>query len=130
MLWRDNRRDLVYPYTVPMVAGCLALYKNAISNAGFSWYDYDNMPEIARFYGIIVRIFYETTRHQQPHFHAVYGEYLASFTIDPPALLAGTMPRKQLHLILAWAEIYQNELMDNWERASRQLPLQKIPGLS
>jgi hypothetical protein len=87
------------------------------------------MPEIARFYGIIIRIFYETTRHQQPHFHAAYGENMASFTIDPPALLAGSMPRKQLHLILAWAELHQEELMDNWERAATQRPLQKISGL-
>jgi hypothetical protein len=87
------------------------------------------MPEIARFYGIIIRIFYETTRHQQPHFHAAYGEHLASFTIDPPALLAGSMPRKQLHLILAWTELHQDDLMSNWERARDQLPLQKIPGL-
>lgn len=87
------------------------------------------MPEISRFYGIIIRIFYETTRHQQPHFHAAYGEYLASFTIDPPALLAGSMPRKQLHLILAWAELHQDELMDNWKLAGEQLPLRRISGL-
>lgn len=75
------------------------------------------MPEISRFYGIIIRIFYETTRHQQPHFHAAYGEHLTSFTIDPPALLAGIMPRKQLHFILAWAELHQDDLIANWERA-------------
>lgn len=57
------------------------------------------MPEIARFYGIIIRIFYEAERHQLPHFHAAYGEYVASFTIEPPALLAGLMPRKQ-HILL------------------------------
>ena len=87
------------------------------------------MPEIARFYGIIIRVFYETTRHQLPHFHAAYGDHLASFTIDPPALLAGSMPRKQLHLILAWAELHQDDLLANWERARDQLPLHKIPGL-
>lgn len=39
------------------------------------------MPEIARFYGIIIRIFYESGRHQLPHIHAAYGEYLASYSI-------------------------------------------------
>ncbi|MFW6097107.1 MAG: DUF4160 domain-containing protein [Chloroflexota bacterium] len=87
------------------------------------------MPEIARFYGIIIRIFYEAERHQLPHFHAAYGEYVASFTIDPPALLAGLMPRKQHNLIIAWIELHQVELLDNWERAKQQLPLKPIEGL-
>jgi len=87
------------------------------------------MPEIARFYGIVIRIFYEFGRHQQPHFHAVYSGYQASFTIDPPALLAGTMPRKQLHLILAWAELHQEALLENWKLAEQQLPLNRIEGL-
>lgn len=87
------------------------------------------MPEISRFRGIIIRMFYEFGRHQRPHFHAVYGEYMASFTIDPPALLAGSMPRKQLHLILAWAELHQEELMENWELCKQQLPLNQIQGL-
>jgi hypothetical protein len=68
------------------------------------------MPEISRFHGIIVRIFYETSRHQRPHLHALYGGHLASFSIDPPALLAGSMPRRQLHLILAWIDLHQAEL--------------------
>jgi hypothetical protein len=50
------------------------------------------MPEISRFYGIIIRIFYESGRHQLPHIHAAYGEFVASYSIDPPALLAGAMP--------------------------------------
>ncbi len=87
------------------------------------------MPEIARFYGIIIRIFYEVQRHQLPHFHAAYGEYVASFTIEPPALLAGLMPRKQHNLIIAWVELHQEELLDNWQRTMEQLPLKRIEGL-
>ena len=87
------------------------------------------MPEISRFYGIAVRMFYEAGRHHQPHFHALYGEYLASFAIDPPALLAGTMPRRQMHLILAWIELHQEELMADWELAREQRPLNRIEGL-
>ena len=87
------------------------------------------MPEISRFHGIIIRFFYEFERHQQPHFHAAYGEYQASFTINPPALLAGAMPRKQQHLILAWAELHQEELMSAWDLVERQMPLPKIEGL-
>lgn len=53
--------------------------------------------------------------HHQPHFHARYGEYKASFNIDPPALLAGNLPRKQERLVLAWAELYIDELLENWQ---------------
>ncbi|MCZ7574901.1 MAG: DUF4160 domain-containing protein [Ardenticatenaceae bacterium] len=87
------------------------------------------MPEISRFRGIIVRMFYEVGRHERPHFHAVHGDYMASFTIDPPALLARAIPRKQLHLIIAWAELHQEELMEDWELARQQLLLRKIEGL-
>lgn len=87
------------------------------------------MPEISRFYGIVIRIFFEADRHQLPHLHAAYGGHLASFTIDPPALLAGTMPRRQMHLILAWIELHQDELFANWELASHQQPLNRVQGL-
>jgi len=87
------------------------------------------MPEISRFYGIIIRIFYETGTHQWPHFHAAYGEYVASFAIDPPVLIAGVMPRKQHNLIIAWAELHRDELLENWLRAAEQLPLERIEGL-
>lgn len=87
------------------------------------------MPEISRFYGIVIRLFYETGRHRQPHFHAAYSEYLASYNIDPPALLAGTLPRRQHHLVLAWAELHQEELMENWRLAEEQQPLHTIDGL-
>jgi hypothetical protein len=87
------------------------------------------MPEISRFYGIVIRIFFEAERHQLPHLHAVFGEHLASFSIDPPALLAGTMPRRQMHLILAWIELHQDELLTDWELARLQLPLNRIRGL-
>jgi hypothetical protein len=87
------------------------------------------MPEIARFYGIIIRIFYKSGRHQLPHIHAAYGEYLASYSIDPPALLAGTMPRKQQNLVIAWIELHQEELLENWQLISQDSPPNKIEGL-
>ena len=88
------------------------------------------MPEISRFYGIIIRIFFESGRHQLPHIHAVYGEYLASFSIEPPALLAGTMPRKQQNLIIAWIELHQEELLENWQLVSLNKQPNPVEGLS
>ena len=74
-------------------------------------------------------MYYETGRHQNPHFHARFGEYRASFSMDPPALLAGAMPRRQLNLVLAWAELHQQELLDNWNRVTLEQPLNPIDGL-
>jgi hypothetical protein len=45
------------------------------------------------------------------------------------ALLAGAMPRRQLNLILAWAELHQQELLDNWNRVALEQPLNVIDGL-
>jgi hypothetical protein len=64
-----------------------------------------------------------------PHFHARYGEYEASFTIDPPAWLAGMLPRRQLELVLARAEIHQEELSRNWQRLLCDEPVEKVAGL-
>jgi hypothetical protein len=87
------------------------------------------VPEISRFYGIIITMYYEFGRHQLPHFHARFGEYKATFTITPPALLAGAMPRKQQNLILGWAELHGQELLENWQRIEQEQPLDKIDGL-
>lgn len=87
------------------------------------------MPAISRFYGVVITMYYEFGRHQQPHFHARYGEYKASFTIMPPALLAGAMPRRQLNLIIAWAELHSEELLENWRRIESEHPLNSIDGL-
>ena len=74
-------------------------------------------------------MYYEFGRHQQPHFHARYGNYKASFTIMPPALLAGTMPRRQQNLVIAWAELRYEELMENWQAIEKEQTLRKIAGL-
>jgi hypothetical protein len=74
-------------------------------------------------------MYYEFGRHQQPHFHARYGKFRASFTIEPPVLLAGTMPRKQQNLVVAWAEIHHQELIENWRRVETEQPLLKVEGL-
>lgn len=87
------------------------------------------MPEISRFHGIIITMYYEFGSHQQPHFHARYGEYKASFTIIPPALLAGAMPRRQQNMTIAWAELHRDELMENWQCVEQEKPLKKIEGL-
>jgi hypothetical protein len=87
------------------------------------------MPEIARFHGIIIRMFFESGRHQLPHFHAAFSGHVASYSIEPPALLAGAMPRRQQNLIMAWIELHQEELVQDWQLVSQNLPPNKIEGL-
>ena len=67
----------------------------------------NQMAELSRFFGIIIRMFAEHGgKHHTPHFHAVYQEYEAVFTINPVEILSGSMPKKQQSLVVAWAEIH------------------------
>lgn len=79
------------------------------------------------FYGIVIRM-YNNGEHNPPHFHAIYLEYSASFSIDGE-LLKGEMPRKQTRLITAWAELHKEELLANWELAINEEPLYRIDPL-
>jgi hypothetical protein len=87
------------------------------------------MPSIAHFRGITIYVYTEAGVHRLPHFHAYYGEYLASFAIDPPALLEGSLPRRQSRLVLAWAELHQEELAENWQRVQDGQSPRKIQGI-
>lgn len=85
------------------------------------------MPELSRFRGIIVRMYWEPDApHHRPHFHAVYQDHAASIAIDTIELIAGGLPRKQQRLVEAWAELHQDELLEAWQAMLQQLPFQKI----
>ena len=73
------------------------------------------MPELSRFFGIVIRMFSEPgIPHHVPHFHAYYQDQAAVFGIDPVDLLAGSIPQKQRRLVEAWAELHQAELITDW----------------
>lgn len=73
------------------------------------------MPEISRFFGIVIRMFVEVGGpHHTPHFHAYYQDEVGIFAIDPIELLAGGLPRRQRRLVEAWAELHHAELKDDW----------------
>ena len=74
------------------------------------------MPEISRFFGIVIQMFPERDiQHHRPHFHARYQEWSATFAIDSVGVLAGELPTPQRRLVEAWAIIHQGELMTNWD---------------
>jgi len=71
------------------------------------------MPEISRFFGIMIRMFVEVGgSHHTPHFHAYYQDQVGIYDIERVERLAGSLPRRQERLVLAWAELHQGELMD------------------
>ena len=73
------------------------------------------MPELSRFFGIIIRMYSEPTGvHNEPHFHAYYQEESAVFTIANIDLIAGSLPRRQQRLVEAWAELHKEELLADW----------------
>ena len=88
------------------------------------------MPEISRFFGIIIRMYAEPfTPHHEPHFHAYYQDATAIIGIAPVALLAGALPIRQQRLVEAWAEIHRDELLADWQRlqqGQRPLPIEPL----
>jgi len=75
------------------------------------------VPELSRFFGIIIRMFMEVGGpHHTPHFHAYYQEDVGIFSIDPVELIAGSLPKRQRRLVEAWAELHQPELAADWQQ--------------
>ena len=72
------------------------------------------MPVIARFYGMIIKMYFQQSEHNPPHFHVVYGEYIGIIDIQTLEMLEGALPSKALAMIKEWAGEHQNELMKIW----------------
>ncbi|MEA1961422.1 MAG: DUF4160 domain-containing protein [Bacillota bacterium] len=72
------------------------------------------MPEIARFYGIIIKMFLAGNEHNPPHFHAIYGEYVGEFDIRTLDMIEGDLPKKAQALIQEWGKMHQDDLMEIW----------------
>ena len=84
------------------------------------------MPEISRFLGIIITIYYRD--HQPPHFHAIYGNYEITVEIET-GIVNGHFPKRALKLVLEWYELHKDELNKVWELARHRKLLQKITPL-
>ena len=85
------------------------------------------MPEISRFFGIGIRIFFND--HEPAHFHAVYGDFEALLEIETLAVYRGKLPQRALALVLEWATIHRSELRMDWEYARKGEPLKSIAPL-
>jgi hypothetical protein len=81
------------------------------------------MPVIARFYGILIKMYFSQSEHGVPHFHAVYGEFNGVFNIDSLEMMEGDLPLRAQRLVKDWASLYQPELLHMWQNNEyRQLP--------
>ena len=85
------------------------------------------MPEISRFFGIIIAMFYDD--HNPPHFHARYGSYKAAIRVEDFAVLEGYLPPRALGLVVEWADIHKEELLADWERVIDRKPISPIEPL-
>lgn len=85
------------------------------------------MPEISRFYGIIIRMFWND--HPPAHFHAIYGSHEAIIEIETSEIIAGSLPLGADSLVKQWIELHRNELKEDWELARAKQPLRSIDPL-
>jgi hypothetical protein len=81
------------------------------------------MPVVARFFGIVIKMYFSQSEHGVPHFHAIYGEYNAVFDIQTLEMLEGDLPARAQRLVREWSAQYQQELLRMWNSNEfKQLP--------
>lgn len=85
------------------------------------------MPEISRFFGIVIKMFFGD--HAPPHFHVEYGSEKAVLDIRTLIVMRGSLSPRALGLVVEWASQHQSELLDLWERSSKNQSLYKVPPL-
>jgi hypothetical protein len=85
------------------------------------------VPEISRFFGIVIKMFFDD--HNPPHFHAEYAGSIALIGIRTLAVFSGRLPPRAMGLVIEWATLHQQELLADWERAQAQQDLRPIAPL-
>lgn len=83
------------------------------------------MPEISRFYGIIIKMFFKPKEHEPSHIHALYGEYMGIFDLKSLEMTEGDLPRKAQELVKEWLTTHQEDLLKMWNEQN----IWKLPPL-
>lgn len=73
------------------------------------------MPVLSRFYGIVIRMYFQQSEHNPLHFHAIYNDSMAAICIKDGTVLEGELPKKALEMVLEWNNIHKDELLKIWE---------------
>jgi hypothetical protein len=85
------------------------------------------MPEVSRFYGIVIRMYYD--EHNPPHFHALHSGQEVQISLDPIGALNGRLSSRAMSMVIEWAALHQRELVENWALMRNDRPPHKIPPL-
>jgi len=85
------------------------------------------MPTISVFYGVVIQMF--AGDHAPPHFHALYAEYEALIDLRDIKVIAGSLPRRALALVLEWAAEHREELMEDWQLCEQKQTPKRIAPL-
>jgi hypothetical protein len=85
------------------------------------------MPEISRFFGVVISMLYRD--HVPPHFYVRYGGRRARFALGPVRLLEGRLSPRVIGLIMEWALLHEDELLEDWDLAQHDRPLKPIEPL-
>mgnify|MGYP000224673271 CR=1 FL=1 len=83
------------------------------------------MPEISRFYGIIIKMFFKPKEHEPSHLHALYGECVGIFNLQTMEMMEGDLPKRAQELVREWMLLHREELQKMWDSQN----LQKLPPL-
>jgi hypothetical protein len=84
------------------------------------------VPEIYRFFGIVIVMYYND--HAPPHFHAKYGDFEMIVQIES-RVVEGQFPRHAQSLVMEWYSLHQTELLCDWILAREPKPLRRIAPL-
>lgn len=83
------------------------------------------MPEISRFYGIVIKMFFKPKEHEPSHIHALYGEHIGIFNLQTLEMTEGDLPKRAQDLVKEWLTVHQRELLKMWEEQI----IKKLPPL-
>lgn len=72
------------------------------------------MPVIARFYGVVIKMYFKQSEHNPPHIHAIYGDYVGAIDIKTGEMLEGDLPKRALKMVQEWTEQHQDDLLNIW----------------
>lgn len=83
------------------------------------------MPEISRFYGIVIKMYFKPKEHEPSHIHAIYGDTIGVFDLNSLEMVKGDLPRKAQELVKEWLQVHQTELQAMWSNQQ----IEKLPPL-
>jgi hypothetical protein len=86
------------------------------------------VPEISRFFGIVIAMYYND--HAPPHFHARYSGHEIRVTIESGEIMSGSFPQAARKHMLEWLDLHRAELMEDWKLTEERKPLKKIKPLA